>query len=61
MKKQTQIQILEGIENLIPSTLLEKYPHLSFGEMAELEVFAEWADELKQAERDWYKIDEGWQ
>ena len=57
--KKTQSEIMAEIEDLIPSTLLEKYPHLSFDEMAEMEAFAEYADDLRQAERDWYFVDEG--
>jgi predicted HTH domain antitoxin len=54
-KKMTQDEIFEGVEAMIPAELWEKYKHLSFGEMAEIAEMAEFADELRQAETDWFE------
>jgi hypothetical protein len=54
----SQTEIFERIKSIIPADLWEKYNHLSFGEMAEVEELAEWADELRQAEKDWFEADE---
>ena len=56
-KKMTQDEIFEGVEAMIPAELWEKYKHLSFGEMAEIAEMAEFADELRQAETDWFEAD----
>lgn len=47
-------KIFDEMQNLIPDDLWEKYNHLSFGEMAEIDELTEWADELRQAENDWW-------
>lgn len=52
--KKTQTEIFETIEDLLPEKLYKKFAHLSFAEMAEEEALAEWADELRQAENDWF-------
>lgn len=54
----TQTEIFEKMEALIPADLWAKYNHLSFGEMAEVEELEEWADELNQAESDWFEAEE---
>jgi hypothetical protein len=54
-KIMSQTEIFERMEALIPADLWEKYKHLSFGEMAEVDELAEWADELRQAEKDWFE------
>lgn len=54
----TQDEIYEEVEAMIPAELWEKYRHLSFGEMAELAELAEYADELRQAEEDWFEAED---
>ena len=54
----TQSQIFEEIEQLIPENLWEKHSHLSFGEMAEEPELAEYAEELRQAEKDWWEAED---
>jgi hypothetical protein len=54
----TQNEIFEQMQNLIPADLWEKYNHLSFGEMAEIEELEDYADALRQAEDDWFEADE---
>jgi hypothetical protein len=54
-----QNDVFESVKAMIPADLWEKYSHLSFGEMAEVEELAEWADELRQAETDWFEGDNG--
>ena len=54
---RTQSQIFEQIQEMIPENLWEKYSHLSFGEMAEEPELAEYAEELRQAEKDWWKAE----
>jgi hypothetical protein len=54
----TQSKIFEAMEDLIPADLWAKYAHLSFGEMAEVPELEEWADELRQAESDWFAADD---
>ena len=53
----TQSQIFDEIEQLIPKNLWEKYRHLSFGEMAEEPELAEYAEKLRQAEKDWWEAE----
>ena len=50
----TQSQIADDMQELIPTELWEKYSHLSFIEMAEIEELADYKDELIQAEKDWF-------
>jgi hypothetical protein len=50
----TQNEIYASIENLIPADLWARYSHLSFGEMADVPELAEWADELREAEAEWF-------
>ena len=54
---RNQNEIFTEIKEVIPADLWEKYNHLSFGEMAEVDELDEWADELRQAEKEWY-VDE---
>lgn len=53
-RARTQSEITQEIENEIPAELLEKYTHLSYGDMAELPEFEEFSSLLKRAERDWF-------
>jgi len=54
----TQSEIYTKIEKLIPADLWKKYSHLSFGEMASVSELTEWADELEQAETDWFAAED---
>ena len=54
----TQSQIFEEIQEMIPENLWEKYSHLSFGEMAEEPELEEYAEELRQAEKDWFTAED---
>jgi hypothetical protein len=54
---KTQNEIFEEIQGLIPEYLWNKYNHLSFGEMAEEPELEEYADDLRQAESDWFDSD----
>lgn len=51
---KTQSEIVEEMEALIPAALWAKYKHMSFGEMADVPELADYADELLQAESDWF-------
>jgi hypothetical protein len=48
------IEIANHLESIIPNEMLEKYEHLSYAEMAEVDDLAEWADELREAEKSWW-------
>jgi hypothetical protein len=48
---KTHLEIFNEIENLISHEIMKKYAYLSYGEMAE------WSEELKQADLDWYLSD----
>jgi hypothetical protein len=52
--KSTQSEIYEDIESQIPAALWDAYKHLSFADMAALTEFAEWEEDLLQAEKDWF-------
>jgi len=52
---KTQSEIFEEMEALIPAALWAKYKHMSFGEMADVPELADYADELLQAESDWFE------
>jgi hypothetical protein len=54
----TQKEIMDRIEKLIPSDLMEKYNDLSFIEMANVPELKKWKDELEQAETDWWYADD---
>jgi hypothetical protein len=41
---------------LVPSHLREKYDHLCYGEMAEVEELSQWAEGLRWAEAQWEKL-----
>ena len=51
---KNQPETATWIESLIPTDLMEKYGHLSYGEMAEVEELEEWRDQLEQAESEWF-------
>lgn len=52
----THLEIFKTVEPLIPAELLEKYGHLTYGEMAELPELEQWRDVLLRAEREWTRI-----
>lgn len=52
----TYLEIYQIIKGLIPAELLEKYDHLSYGEMAEVGELSQWAEGLRWAEAQWEKI-----
>ena len=51
----TQTDIAEWIESLLPPGLWNRYCYLSYAQMAEVPELAEYADDLREAERDWYR------
>lgn len=53
----THLEIYRTIEPHIPAELLEKYGHLTYGEMAEVPELAQWADRLRRAEEEWTRAD----
>lgn len=53
----TYLEIYRTIEPHIPTSLLEKYGHLPYGEMAEVPELAQWADLLRCAEDEWARAD----
>ena len=53
----TQHAIYREMEQLIPASLWDQYHHLSFGEMAEVPACAEWAADLRRAERRWFEAE----
>ena len=57
-KMRNQNEIFTEIKEIIPANLWEKYNHLSFNEMAEVDELKEWADELRQAEKEWFETEE---
>lgn len=54
----TQTEIFDEMQALIPVALWEKYNHLSFAEMAEVEELEEWKDELLDAEKAWFDAED---
>ncbi len=52
----TYAEIYKIVKGLIPSHLQEKYDHLCYGEMAEVEELSQWAEGLRWAEEQWEKI-----
>jgi hypothetical protein len=52
---QTQTDIAQWIKSLLPPELWERYCHLTYARMAEAPELAEYSDDLREAERDWYR------
>lgn len=52
----TYLEIYQNVKRLIPPDLREKYDHLSYGEMAEVDELSQWAEGLRWAEVQWEKI-----
>jgi hypothetical protein len=55
-KTMTYAEIYQIVNGLIPFHLQEKYNHLCYGEMAEVEELSQWAEGLRWAEAQWEKI-----
>jgi hypothetical protein len=51
----TQTDIAEWVESLLPPELWERYCYLTYARMAEVPELAEYAHDLREAERDWYR------
>jgi hypothetical protein len=49
----THLEIYQTIECAIPLDLRERFGHLSYADMAEVPELAPWAEQLRQAEREW--------
>jgi hypothetical protein len=49
-----QTDIAEWIASLLPPELWDRYCYLTYAQMAEVPELAEYADDLREAERDWY-------
>jgi len=54
----TQAQITERFENEIPEDLRERFPHLSYAEMADRPECAEYADKLREMESAWFEAED---
>jgi hypothetical protein len=52
----THAEIYQSIEPVIPKELLERYGHLTYGEMAEVPELSAWAPELRWAEEQWTRV-----
>jgi len=50
-----QTDIAEWIASLLLPELWDRYCYLSYAQMAEVPELAEYADDLREAERDWYR------
>jgi hypothetical protein len=50
-----QTDIAEWIASLLPPELWDRYCYLTYAQMAEVPELAEYADDLREAERDWYR------
>ncbi len=51
----TQTDIAEWIRSLLPSEIWDRYCHLTYAQMAQVHELEEYADELHEAEGDWYR------
>lgn len=47
--------IAEWIKSLLPPELWERYCYLSYAQMSDVPELAEYADDLREAEREWYQ------
>ena len=54
MTKETQAEVAARYAALIPEAIRYKFRHLTYGGMAEMPECAEWADDLRQLEEDWF-------
>ena len=52
----TQTDIAEWIASLLPPELWDRYCYLTYARMAEIPELVEYADDLREAERDWYRV-----
>jgi hypothetical protein len=51
----TQTDIAAWIASLLPSELWDRYCYLTYAQMAEIPELAEYADDLRAAQKDWYR------
>jgi hypothetical protein len=51
----TQTDIAEWIASLLPPELWDRYRYLTYAQMAEIPELAEYADDLREAEKHWYR------
>jgi hypothetical protein len=51
----SQINIAAWIESILPADLWERYCHLSYSQMARLPELAEYAEQLREADRIWLR------
>jgi hypothetical protein len=49
-----QTDIAEWVASLLPPELWDRYCYLSYAQMAEVPELAQYADELRTAEKRWY-------
>jgi hypothetical protein len=47
--------IAEWVASLLPPELWDRYCYLSYAQMAEVPELAKYADDLRKADRDWYR------
>lgn len=53
-----QGEIYENLRRRIPTDLWDKYSHLSFKDMAQVEELQQWSCELQQANDQWFDKEE---
>lgn len=51
----TQSDIAEWIASLLPPELWERYRYLTYARMAEIPELTGYADDLRKAQRHWYR------
>jgi len=51
----TQTDVAEWVASLLPAELWERYCYLTYARMAEIPELTEYADNLRTAERHWYR------
>jgi hypothetical protein len=51
----TQTDVAEWVASLLPPELWERYCYLTYARMAEIPELTEYADNLRTAERHWYR------
>jgi hypothetical protein len=51
----TQTDVADWVASLLPPELWERYCYLTYARMAEIPELTEYADNLRMAERQWYR------
>jgi hypothetical protein len=51
----SEIDVAEWIKSILPSELWERYCHLSYTQMARIPELAKYADQLREADRNWLR------